>query len=186
MRDLSTYITNRIRGNTSTRILLFDVDDTLVHTTAGIWIKHPDGTETRISNSEFNTYKFKPGESADYREFEDPAILDNDIPTSYLDTLRREYAKGTHIGIITARGNAKLIKKFLLKKGVEIKDELVFAISDPKLGLEGTVQQKKAYVIKSLIRAGYKTLVFFDDCKDNLEAAKKLQRGNIRIVTVEC
>ena len=76
MRDLSSYITNRIRGNTSTRILLFDVDDTLVHTSARIWIKRPDGTEFSISNAEFNTYKFQPGEEADYREFNDPAILD--------------------------------------------------------------------------------------------------------------
>lgn len=73
-----------------------------------------------------------------------------------------------------------------MKKGIEIKDELVFAISDPKLGLYGTIQQRKAYVIKSLIKAGYKTLVFFDDCKDNLEAAKKLQRDDVRIVTVKC
>ena len=186
MRDLSTYITNRIRGNASARILLFDVDDTLVHTSAKIWIRRPDGTEFCISNAEFNTYKFQPGEEADYREFNDPSILDNEIPTSYLATLKREYAKGTHIGILTARSDTKLIKTFLMKKGIQIKDELVFAISDPKLGLQGTIQQRKAHVIKSLIRAGYKTLVFFDDCKDNLEAAKKLQRDDVRIVTVEC
>ena len=186
MKNLSSYLTNRIRGNASARILLFDVDDTLVHTSARIWIRRPDGTEFSLSNAEYNTYKFRPGEEADYREFNDPAILDNDIPTSYLATLKREYAKGTHIGILTARSDTKLIKSFLMKKGIEIKDELVFAISDPKLGLYGTIQQRKAYVIKSLIKAGYKTLVFFDDCKDNLEAAKKLQRDDVRIVTVKC
>ena len=42
-----------------------------------------------------------------------------------------------------------MIKKFLLDNGIRIKDELVMAINDPKLGLSGTIQQKKAEAIKN-------------------------------------
>ena len=100
--SLSSYLSNSIKGNQSTRILLFDVDDTLIHTSAQIWIKSSDGSERSISNQEFNDYKIKPGEELDFREFNSQKILDNDIPTKYLNTLKKEYAKGTHIGIITA------------------------------------------------------------------------------------
>ena len=183
--SLSTYLKNSIRGNQSTRILLFDVDDTLIHTSAQIWIKSPDGSEHSISNQEFNDYKAKPGEEFDFREFNSQKILDNDIPTKYLNTLKKEYAKGTHIGIITARSDCSLIKKFLLKKGIDIKTELVFAVNDPQLGLEGSIQEKKAQIIDHLIKAGYETLVFFDDNEGNLEAAKRLAGGKIKVITVK-
>lgn len=183
--SLSSYLKNSIHGNQSTRILLFDVDDTLIHTSAQIWIRSRDGSERSISNQEFNDYKAKPGEEFDFREFNSQKILDNDIPTKYLNTLKKEYAKGTHIGIITARSDCSLIKKFLLKKGISIKTELIFAVNDPQLGLEGSIQEKKAQIIDHLIKAGYETLVFFDDNEGNLEAAKRLAGGKVKVMTVK-
>ena len=183
--SLSSYLSNSIKGNQSTRILLFDVDDTLIHTSAQIWIKSSEGSERSISNQEFNDYKIKPGEELDFREFNSQKILDNDIPTKYLNTLKKEYAKGTHIGIITARSDCSLIKRFLLKKGISIKTELIFAINDPQLGLEGSIQERKAQIIDHLIKSGYETLVFFDDNEGNLEAAKQLSGGKVKVITVK-
>ena len=182
--SLSTYLRNSIRGNESDRILLFDVDDTIVHTSAKVGIKHKDGTVTMIDNADYNEYVMKPGDQFDYTEFNDINILIRDLPTPYFDTLKREYRKGTHIGIITARGDCDMIKKFLSTKGIDIKKELVFAVGDPKLGLSGTIQEKKSAVIDHLIKAGYKTLVFFDDNKLNLEYAKSKERKGIKIIPV--
>lgn len=181
MITLSSHLKDKIQfgftvnNTTSNRIMLFDLDDTLIHTTAEILLFKDGKFVRKISNTEFNDYVLRPGESFDFAEFDDPKILASSKFTKYWNTLKREYRKGTHIGILTARSDCDMIKNFLLDNGIRIKDELVMAINDPKLGLSGTIQQKKAEAIKILANAGYSTFIFFDDNEGNLESAKKLE-----------
>lgn len=177
MIGLSEYLYGQftVAGTVSDKLLIFDVDDTLIHTTAEIFIVKNGKRVKTISNQNYNNYKLRPGESFDYQEFDDPKILSKETFTKYWDTLKREYRKGTHISILTARSDADMIRDFFLKNGIDIKKELVFAVGDPKLGLHGTVQEKKAQVIEHIAHLGYKTLVFFDDDEGNLAAAKKLE-----------
>ena len=182
MISLSSHLKDKIQfgftvnNTTSNRIMLFDLDDTLIHTTAEILLFKDGKFIRKISNTEFNDYVLKPGESFDFAEFDDPKILASSKFTKYWNTLKREYRKGTHIGILTARSNCDMIKNFLLNNGIRIKDELVMAINDPKLGLSGTIQQKKAEAIKILANAGYNTFIFFDDNEGNLQSAKSLEK----------
>lgn len=181
MISLSSHLKDKIQfgftvnNTTSNRIMLFDLDDTLIHTTAEILLFKDGKFVRKISNTEFNDYVLKSGESFDFAEFDDPKILASSKFTRYWNTLKREYRKGTHIGILTARSDCDMIKNFLLNNGIRIKDELVMAINDPKLGLSGTIQQKKAEAIKILANAGYNTFIFFDDNEGNLQSAKKLE-----------
>lgn len=182
MITLSSHLKDKIQfgftvnNTTSTRIMLFDLDDTLIHTTAEILLFKNGKFVRKISNTEFNDYVLKLGESFDFTEFDDPKILASSKFTKYWNTLKREYRKGTHIGILTARSDCDMIKNFLLDNGIRIKDELVMAINDPKLGLSGTIQQKKAEAIKILANAGYNTFIFFDDNEGNLQSAKSLEK----------
>lgn len=182
MITLSSHLKDKIQfgftvnNTTSTRIMLFDLDDTLIHTTAEILLFKDGKFVRKISNTEFNDYVLKPGESFDFAEFNDPKILASSKFTKYWNTLKREYRKGTHIGILTARSDCDMIKNFLLDNGIRIKDELVIAINDPKLGLSGTIQQKKSEAIKILANAGYNTFIFFDDNEGNLQSAKMLEK----------
>lgn len=192
MISLSSHLKDKIQfgftvnNTTSNRIMLFDLDDTLIHTTAEILLFKDGKFIRKISNTEFNDYVLKPGESFDFAEFDDPKILASSKFTKYWNTLKREYRKGTHIGILTARSNCDMIKNFLLNNGIRIKDELVMAINDPKLGLSGTIQQKKAEAIKILANAGYNTFIFFDDNEGNLQSAKKLESEyHITVKTVK-
>lgn len=188
MLSLSDYIAKdfTVNGTKSTRIILFDVDDTLIHTTAQIRIVKNGKLVKKISNAEYNEYNLGPGEEFDYIEFDDPNILDNEAFTKYWKTLKREYRKGTHIGILTARGNCDMIFDFFRKKGIEIKRELVFAIGDPKMGLVGTIAEKKSEIIYRLAQLGYYTFIFFDDNEANLKSAKQLEKKhNIKIITVK-
>lgn len=175
-----------VNKTVSNKIILFDLDDTIIHTTAEIMIMKNDKLVRRISNSEFNNYTLKDGETFDFGEFDDPNILANEKFTKYWDTLKREYRKGTHIGILTARSNAAMIRRFFISKGIKIKDELIIAINDPKLGLTGTIQERKAEAIKILANAGYDLFIFFDDNEPNLNAAKKLEKEyHIKVQTVK-
>lgn len=192
MISLSSHLKDRIQfGFTvnktmSNKIILFDLDDTLIHTTAEIWVSKHGKPVRKLSNTEFNDYVLKDGESFDFVEFDDPNILATSKFTKYWQTLKREYNKGTHIGILTARSDCNMIRNFLLNNGIRIKDELVMAINDPKLGLSGSIQQRKSEAIKILANAGYKLFVFFDDNKGNLDAAKRLESiYNIKVQTVK-
>lgn len=187
MIPLSKYLDKQftVARTISKKILLFDVDDTLIHTTARIGIRKDGEIVKWISNDVYNTYKLKKGEKFDYSEFSDPKILRKETFTKYWDTLKREYAKGTHIGIITARPIGNEIRKFFLKNGVDIKKELVFAVGDPNYPFQGSVQEKKAHTIEFLSKLGYETFIFFDDNEENLKSAKAMERLGIKIHTVK-
>lgn len=191
MRSLKEYITEQftVAGTKSEKILLFDVDDTLIHSDVNVYVTKNGSVVKKLSSSEFNTYHLKDGEEFDFHEFNDEDILNNNsIFLKYWNTLKREYNNGVHIGIITARSDSEMFHKFFIKNGIDIKQELIFAINDPKLHLSGdTIEAKKANAIKRLIRWGYKTFVFFDDNKDNLKTAKELENKykDIRVHTVK-
>ena len=188
MLSLSKYLGKQftVGGTTSNKILIFDMDDTLIYTTANIWVMKDGKHIKTLSSSEYNDYKPQRGESFDYCEFDDPKILSRERFTPYWNTLKREYKKGTHISILTARGNAAMIRKFFLQNGIDIKPDLVFAIGDPMLSLTGTVQDRKAQIISHIAQLGYDTMVFFDDNEDNLKSAQKIARKlNIKIHTIK-
>ncbi len=174
-----------VAGNVSSKLIIFDLDDTIINTTAEINIVKNNEVIKTISNSEFNTYELKPGESFDFSQFDDPKILFKERFTRYWNTLKREYNRGTHISIITARNDASMIREFFLRNGIDIKQELVFAVSSPDFMYQGTIAQKKAKVIKLLSRLGYNTMIFFDDNEQNLKAAKKLENKNLKIHTIK-
>lgn len=190
MINLRDYILEKfsVAGNESDKILLFDVDNTLLESDVKVHVVKGGKLLRKLSSAEYNSYKLQPGEDFDYVEFEDPKILNNkSVFLKYWDTLQREYNSGTHIGILTARSDANMFYDFFKNHGVTIKRELVFAINDPKLGLKGdTIEERKANAIKRLIDWGYKTIVFFDDNVNNLKSAKKLEdKYDIKIHTVK-
>lgn len=184
MKSLRDYIFT-VGGTVSDKILVFDVDDTLINTTAKILLMDENGLVRKMTNSEYNDYRRKPNEWFDYREFDDPKILNKETFTRYWNTLKREYKKGTHISIITARSIGNEIRKFFLRNGIDIKKELVFAVGDKDYQFSGTVQEKKAKTIEYLHSLGYNTFVFFDDNEGNLKTAKELEKKlDIKIHTV--
>ena len=188
MIPLSEYIKKNswtVAGSKSSKLLVFDVDDTLINTSARIFVRRGDKLVKTLTNNEYNTYKLRPGEWFDYSEFADPEILSKETFTKYWDTLKREYKKGTHISIITARGDANMIREFFLKNGIDIKQELVFAVGDKNYMYHGTVAERKAKTIKLLADLGYRTLIFFDDNEENLKAVKKLENDELNIHTVK-
>jgi FMN phosphatase YigB (HAD superfamily) len=190
MITLSKYINKRfsVNGNFSDRILVFDLDDTLIHSKANVVVKR--GSKTMVlTPADFNSYKFVEGDIVDYSQFRSDEILDSADLTKYWKTLEREYRKGTHICILTARGDQDMVWRFFKRKGIEIKNELVIAVEDPKYGLTGTVAQRKQEAIENLVDLGYRNFVFFDDSQENLDHVKSLEKEfselGVKIKTVK-
>lgn len=174
-----------VGGTESNKIILFDVDDTLLTTDIYVYVKVGDEIVRKLTPSEFNYYRQKPGETFDFSEFTSIDGLRKGKFTKYWDTLKREYKKGTHIGILTARSNQGMFKPFFLENGIDIKNDLIFAVNDPGSPYKGTIEERKAQVIEQLINYGYKLFIFFDDNKNNLASAKKLEKQySIKVKTV--
>ena len=186
MKRFSEYLDNVVAGRVSQKLIIFDVDDTLIHTTANIWVMKDGKRVKKITNSQYNNYSLKNGEYFDYSEFDDPDILANEEFTKYWDTLKREYNKGSHICILTARGSVDMVRTFLIKNGIDIKKGLVFATGDPSLGLIGNVQERKASVISLLYNKGYRQFIFFDDNEGNLRSVKNMEaKLPIKIIAIK-
>lgn len=191
MKNLSEYIINRfsVAGTKSDKILLFDIDDTLIKSDIRVIVKDRNGNIVkRLTSTEYNSYRLKLGEEFDYSEFDDESVLNNrSIFLKYWQTMKREYRKGTHIGILSARKKQDMFYRFFAKNGIQIKRELIFTINDESLNIEGnTIEERKTFVIKKLYNLGYKTFVFFDDNETNLKHAKELENQiDIKIYTVK-
>lgn len=176
-----------VGGKKSHRILLFDIDETLLSSVAKVYV-YKDGEIVReLTPEQYNHDILKTGEYYDYKDFSNFDTLLKSVMLPYWNTLKREYKKGTHIGILTARSDIKMIKKFFLKKGIDIKDDLIFAIGDESLNLTSkSIEEKKAECIKRLFEVGYNTFVFFDDNQSNLDSAEELEMElPIDIITVK-
>ena len=174
-----------VAGTVSNKILIFDIDDTLIYSNATIYVVKDGKRIKELTPAEYNNYVWQEGETFDYSNFDSSKLLNSANFTKYWDTLKREYAKGTHIAILTARGKPAMIKKFFLNNGIDIKDDLIFCCAYSKFPWKGPIQYKKAKVIEYLTLLGYNTLVFFDDNLYNLEMAKQLEDlYPIKIITV--
>jgi Icc-related predicted phosphoesterase len=187
MITLSKYLNKRfsVNGSVSDRLLVFDLDDTLIRSKANVIVKR-GSKRIELTPGEYNDYKWQEGDVVDYSQFRSDEILDSADLTKYWKTMEREYKKGTHICILTARGDQDMVWRFFKRKGIEIKNELVIAVEDPKYGFTGSIAEKKKKAIESLVTLGYRTFVFFDDSEENLRFAKSLEDElNVTIKTVK-
>ena len=79
MKDLSTYIMEKftVAGTESSKILLFDVDNTLIECDIYVYVRKDGEIVKKLNSQQYNTYKLQPGESYDYTEFGDENLLYN-------------------------------------------------------------------------------------------------------------
>ena len=74
---LNNYLLVELASEYGKGITFIDVDETLFHTFAKIFVKDEKTGRiiAKLSNQEFNTYKKKPGEVFDFHEFRDAKMF---------------------------------------------------------------------------------------------------------------
>jgi hypothetical protein len=169
-------------------IHVFDVDDTLMESSARVWVysREVGVAPHALSPSQFSTYSLQKDENFDFREFSDIGILSRGVAIPYTrDILNHIVAhrSKSHFAILTARPEKKLHAPFLIRLfknlfGIELHKDLVFTISDERYTRfkdksqkysDLSVAQKKAMVIADeLISKGYNDISFYDDSRENL------------------
>jgi FMN phosphatase YigB (HAD superfamily) len=186
------------------KLICFDIDDTLVKTNSYIIKRSKDGKEVKLNSDEFahDTDKYGEEYEYDFSDFEDANKIRDGILTGTpliknLKILDHYANKGYEIAFLTARSNENLVYNTLLKflkirneNGKlepvigKLSKELSVAIEDKKYaGMFKSIKhsERKAEVLNDYCDI-FDEVIFIDDDPNNLAAAKKLNRENLKIV----
>ena len=172
------------------RLVIFDLDDTLVKTDAKIKILHHRTRKiiSELTPEQFNQFEKKSKHVLDFEDFDNPELLrQGEIIHSIFKKLKYYYGSGIPVSIVTARSSSEMVRDFFLSHGIDIHPDLVIAINDPDLTLTGSIAERKKSAIQGLIDQGYTNLIFFDDNEDNLTLASSLigyRNSKIKLIKV--
>jgi hypothetical protein len=166
-------------------LTIFDIDDTLFHTTAMIMVVKDGKIVKRLSNNEFNTYKLGVGETFDFSEFRDAKkFYDESKPISrMLDKAkilldRSKANPNSKVVIVTARDDFNDKDVFLStfrKHGFDIDDVRVERAG--KIKGEMIPAFKKAIIIRNYLKTrAYSKVRLYDDAMSNLKEFLKLKK----------
>ena len=173
-----------LKGESKDRVIVFDLDDTLVKTDAKIKVISSKSGKVikELTPEEFNFYISSPSKFLSFEEFDDPEILkQGKFISGVIKKLLSYYRRKIPVAIITARSNTRLIREFFLDKGIDIHKNLVIAVSDPAQGFTGSIAERKLKALERLVDMGFKYFTFFDDNEDNLRLAKELEKEGVEI-----
>jgi hypothetical protein len=181
MKRFSEYIKEETKSGSLT---IFDIDDTLFHTTAQIAVMKDGKVIRKLTNNEFNNYTLKAGEDFDFSEFRDAHKFYHESKP-----IQRMLAKAkailansvknpnSKVVIITARANFDDKDKFLAtfrKYGFDIDKVRVERAGN----IEGEFIPafKKAIIIRNYLNTKqYSKVRLFDDSMSNLKEFLRLK-----------
>jgi hypothetical protein len=180
MLKFKEYITEQKEGY----LTIFDIDDTLFHTTAQIIIRKSGKAIKKLTSADFNQYKLGPGESADFSEFEDAEKFNKESkPITKMFNKAKALLADTHkhpnnkVIIVTARPDSDNKKKFL-----DTFRKYNFNIDDVRVERAGKISalsapQSKAIIIHNYLKTNkFNKVRLFDDSINNLKEFLKLER----------
>lgn len=164
-----------MQNKTKNILHVYDFDDTLISTTAVVYIRNKNTGETKqIIAHKFYEYTLEPDEEFDLSEFED-------LPNPKLLPLFSEFIEDINtlgessVAILTARYNPEPIQRFLASHNITGIEIVAVGLADPKPGdKEVAAQRKKDWIRSQIIDRSLDFLLYFDDCEENIELAKEL------------
>lgn len=162
---------------------IFDIDDTLFHTTALITVVKDGKVVRELTNQEYNTYSLQPGETFGYHQFRDA------------EKFRRESSPIgrmiTKANIIVNRQRSPLSKTIIITARADFDDKQVFLqtfrdhgfpIDNVYVERAGNMQTdalpavRKAIIIKKYLDSNnFAKVRLFDDSMSNLKEFLKLE-----------
>ena len=154
---------------------VFDFDDTLATTVSYIYVKHKDGTESKLDPGQYAVYKQKSGDTFDFRDFNKMLNKPKLIKKNYNLLKRMLDNPQKKVTILTARGLAYPVTKYFRDLGLD-----VYVVA-----LNSNNPKDKSNWIEKHIKKGYTDIAFMDDSKKNIDAVNRLKSKypNVRIKT---
>jgi hypothetical protein len=170
-----------IEDTTKHTLHVFDIDDTLLHTSAKIHVRNKEGKVVdTLTNQQFNDHKLPAGHSYDFGEFRDAAKFRKESKPihSMINKVKSVVSKpGHHVIFNTARANFDDKNTFLgAFKDHGIPMHKIHVIRAGNINMEGPPAEKKAVVIHGYIKKHkYNVVHMYDDSKTNLRSFLSLR-----------
>jgi len=156
-------------------LTIFDIDDTLFHTTAKINVIKDGNIVRTLTNQEFNNYKLQPGEEFDFGEFRNAEKFakESEPIKPMINTLKRilDRAANTKVIMLTARADFDDKDKFLAtfeKYGIDMSRVHVHRAGNLP-GDDAPAIKKAVWVRKYLNTGKYNRVNLIDDSMANLK-----------------
>jgi hypothetical protein len=178
--DIITERQEMPKGNMG--LTIFDIDDTLFHTTAQIKVIKDGKVVRSLTNQEFNNYELQPGEEFDFGEFRsaEKFAKESEPIKPMINTLKRilDRAANTKVIMLTARADFDDKDKFLStfeKYGIDMSRIHVHRAGNLP-GDEPPAYKKAVWVRKYLNTGKYNRVNLIDDSMTNLKVFKSLEQ----------
>lgn len=165
------------------KLVVFDIDDTLVHTQTKVHVVKDGEIVNSLNSHDFTHYKLKPGESFDFEDFRNAReFFEKSRPIiPMMNQLKRDIATGNKVVMVTARADFDDKELFLdtfRKYGVDIDKVHVYRAGNSK---QGTTEERKKAIIKDLLdKDDYSKAIMYDDAKPNLHTFIELKKEHPR------
>jgi len=180
MIKFKDYITEQADDQRRGSLHVFDIDDTLFHTTAKVLVKNKAGqTVQKLSNSEYNDHRLPVGHHYDYAEFRSAGKFAKESKP-IVPMIKK--VRAIHNNIVNKYPNSKIIMntartdfnkkgKFLMtfhKHGIPIQNIHVHrAGNEPNATSPGEAKNK---VLRRYLNVqSYKRVAMYDDSHSNLQ-----------------
>jgi hypothetical protein len=176
-------------SNDGNGLTIFDIDDTLFHTTAQIKILVGEECVRTLTNAEFNRYTLKVGERYDFSEFRSAKHFSN-TSTPIYPILNKAKAI---LRNVKKKGGSKMI---LLTAREDFDDKNTFLQTFRNVGLDidavhveragnlrlGAAAGKEKIIKRYLDNYSFTRVRMFDDYTGNLDAFLSLQRQYPKVI----
>ena len=164
-------------------LTIFDIDDTLFHTSTKLGILKNGKVIRELGNKEYNTYKLKRGESYDYSNFRSAEVFAKTATPIHrmIDKMKAILTNATRAGskviIVTARADFDKKDAFLKvfrDQGIDVDKTYIERSGNLDLG---SAAKNKRFVFHKYLKSGkYKRIRLYDDSRSNLTSLLALRK----------
>ena len=187
MINFKQYLEEQLADQRRGSLHVFDIDDTLFHTTAKIHVKNAAGkTVKTLSNSEFNDHKLHKDHHYDFSEFRSAGKFAKESKP-IVPMIKK--VKAIHNNIVNKYPNSKIIMntartdfnkkgKFLMtfhKHGIPIQHIHVHRAGNEP-GAKSPGEAKNQVLRRQLNAHPFKRVAMYDDSHSNLRHFLQLQK----------
>lgn len=161
-------------------LVIFDIDDTLLHTTAKIKVVKNGRVVRELTNQQFNQYQLQPGEEFDFGEFQSAEKFNRESrpikPMIHKLKTILNHSENSDVIMLTARSdfdNRDLFLKTFIDLGIDMRRVHVHRAGN--LPGDAIPAEKKAVYVRKYAETGrYDHIRLYDDSRSNLAVFKDL------------
>jgi hypothetical protein len=161
------------------KLVIFDIDDTLVHTQTEVHVVKNGKIVDSLNSHDFTHYQLQPGESFDFRAFRDAKeFFEKSRPIiPMINQLKHDIATGNKVAMVTARADLNDKELFLdtfRKYGIDMSKVHVYRAGNMTNSIQ--TEEKKKIIIRGLLNKDhYSKAIMYDDAIPNLESFLSLK-----------